>query len=342
MKNARLVVMMLLCSVTLLWAQPAGEKEAPSILETLGREAARLEPWVSSNVARAFLSSVQRLPAPRSRTILQDTQSGRFHSKNDVKAMDREQRATLEKKVLEPATYYTTRYGTPLAYSRVVDLLGRHGLVSLAGQRILDFGYGGIGHLKLMAFEGADVVGVDVDSYLAALYSAEGDQGKHANPDGPDGSIRLLEGQWPAEPEMRAAVGTGYDVFLSKNTLKRGYIHPERHADPARLVQLGVEDEAFVRNLYEILKPGGVAAFYNLSPAQNPPDKPYLPWADGRCPFAKELLESSGFEILAYDQDDTAAAREMARLLGWDELGMDLDNGLFGHVTLIRKSAKSD
>ena len=58
--------------------------------------------------------------------------------------------------------------------------------------------------------------------------------------------------------------------------------------------------------------------------------------------FPRKLLEQTGFETLLYDKDDTAAAREMGRLLGWGDLGMNLETGLFGHVTLLRKSESTD
>jgi hypothetical protein len=339
-------VAVVLCCLGVAQAQSpqrdARSVEAPGILQTLRDEAERLRPWVSSELAGSFLGAVGRLPSPRARTILLDPETRRYYSKPEVSRMGGKQRAKLEKKVLEPAAYYTTKYGSPLAYSRVVDLLGKAGMSSFSGKRIMDFGYGSIGHLKLMAFQGGDVVGVDVDSYLTALYSADGDQGAQKNAEGPDGNLRLVEGHWPGDDGVRKTVGKGYDLFLSKNTLKRGYIHPEREADPARLVHLEVDDEVFVRSVYDLLNPGGLAAIYNLSPAQNPPDKPYIPWADGRCPFPRKLLEQAGFEVLSYDKDDTAAAREMARLLGWGELGMDLETGLFGHITLLRRPEAKD
>ncbi|MHC5002251.1 MAG: hypothetical protein ACYTJ0_03935, partial [Planctomycetota bacterium] len=108
-------------------------------------------------------------------------------------------------------------------------------------------------------------------------------------------------------------------------------------------VHLGVDDEAYVRALHDVLNPGGIAVIYNLAPAQNPPDQPYLPWADGRCPFDRALLESLGFEVVELDRDDGEAARAHARALGWDVprdqggSGMDLDNDLFAHYTILRK-----
>jgi hypothetical protein len=134
-------------------------------------------------------------------------------------------------------------------------------------------------------------------------------------------------------------VGDGYDLFLSKNVLKRGYIHPEKPVPDRQRVDLGVGDEAFVRALYSLLKPGGIVLIYNLSPAQNPPDKPYIPWADGRCPFDRSVWKAAGFHIVEFDRDDSPVARKMAHALGWDtgEHPMNLEKDLFAHYTLAEK-----
>ena len=59
------------------------------------------------------------------------------------------------------------------------------------------------------------------------------DQGKASAIDhGPAGGITLHCGRWPAERSIVRDVGTRYDIITSKNTLKRGYIHPSRPADP--------------------------------------------------------------------------------------------------------------
>ncbi len=149
----------------------------------------------------------------------------------------------------------------------------------------------------------------------------------------------MLIGSFPADAGVRDAVGGGYDLFLSKNVLKRGYIHPERPAEEKHIIKLGVDDETFVRTIYGMLVPGGRALIYNLAPAQAPPDKPYITWADGRCPFARELWEKAGFKVIEFDRDDTPAARAMGHTLGWDEGEdkMDLERDLFGTYTLVEK-----
>jgi hypothetical protein len=94
-----------------------------------------------------------------------------------------------------------------------------------------------------------------------------------------------------------------------------------------------------VATLARTVKPGGLVMIYNLCPAPAPPGKPYIPWADGRCPFERALLEKSGFEVLVLDRDDSSAARRMAHALGWDagERPMDLEKDLFATYTLLRR-----
>ncbi len=145
---------------------------------------------------------------------------------------------------VDESFYYTTKYGSPLAYTRPLDLLGQSGLEDVSGRKVLDFGYGTVGHLRLLAGLGADVNAVDVDPLLRALYSAPEDQGLVKSRTGRDGRIRLIDGRFPADETVRTSVGGNYDLIISKNTLKRGYVHPERPVEPRRLLNLGVEDAA--------------------------------------------------------------------------------------------------
>jgi hypothetical protein len=209
----------------------------------------------------------------------------------------------------------------------------------VSGKRIADFGYGTIGHLKLLGVLGADVVGIEVDPLLNKLYSVAGDQGEVKGRDGRAGRVTLVHGSFPAEPAVAARVGASLDLFLSKNTLKNGYVHPEKPVNPRMLVHLGVDDSTYVRELWQRVRPGGYVMIYNLCPAPAPPDKPYIPWADGRCPFPRALWEAAGFRVLEFDKDDTAFARTMGRALGWDrgESPMDLENDLFATYTMVVK-----
>jgi hypothetical protein len=78
---------------------------------------------------------------------------------------------------------------------------------------------------------------------------------------------------------------------------------------------------------------------YNICPAPAKTGEKYIPWADGRSPFPKEMWESAGFKVFTFDHDDSPAVRVMGRALGWDqgEGAMDLENDLFGVYTLVEK-----
>jgi hypothetical protein len=314
-------------------------KAEPQGRELLRKEAAAVQPIVITRLGREFLAGVTDLPAIEPRIVFRDETTREYYSPRQAAAMDSESRAKLAEKELDETFYYNTKYGTPLAYVRAFDLVANARLEDVAGKRILDFGYGGVGQLRLLAMMGADVVGVEIDSLQPALYREPSDQGAIKGRTGRDGRITLVNGRFPADEAVTRAVGNGYDLFISKNTLKNGYLHPERPVDKRMLVDLGVDDGAFVRKLFEIVRPGGLVLIYNICPAPAPPDKPYIPWADGRCPFPKTMCESTGFRVLAYDQDDTPAARSMATLLGWGEGddGMDLEKDLFAMYTLLQK-----
>ncbi|MBK7141704.1 MAG: hypothetical protein IPH75_06470 [bacterium] len=191
-----------------------------------------------------------------------------------------------------------------------------------------------------MASCGANVTGIEVDPLLKLLYAQPADAGYIARArvagQGAPGHLTLAFGSFPADSATRATVGDGYDLFISKNTLKHGYIHPEREVDPRMLVQLGVTDSAYVKTIYDLLKPGGYFMIYNLHPKLSGPDEKYVPWSDGRCPFTQELLEKTGFTVLGYDVDDTEPAREMGKYFGWDK-EMDYAKDMYGQYTLVKK-----
>jgi hypothetical protein len=166
---------------------------------------------------------------------------------------------------------------------------------------------------------------------LATLYSGPEDQGSAGK-----GRVALAIGRYPADEAVRARVGGGLDLFLSKNTLKRGYVHPDSGRAP---IDLGMGAAAFLKTLHAALKPGGYVLIYNLGPAPSPPGQPYKAMADIRTPFSRADWEAAGFRVEALDRDDTGAARAMAAALGWDKGAgaMDLQKDLFATYTLARR-----
>ncbi len=320
---------------------PAPAPAAPAKESTVARiqaEARAVAPLVKSAFVKELLAATADLPREAPRRLWHDLRKTRFYREADLGKLGEAARRELYAEDYDEEFFYDTKYGTPIAYARPLDVLAL-GKGDLAGKRVLDFGFGGIGQLRLLASLGARVTGVEIDSVQQALYAWPGDQGAIHGRLGQDGELRLLFGQFPAERAVTQAVGGGYDLFISKNVLKRGYVHPERFAEEKRLVHLGVDDETFVRTLYGILVPGGRALIYNLAPAQAPLDKPYIPWADGRCPFAREIWEKVGFHVIDFDRDDTPAGRAMGHALEWDkgEDAWDVDHDLFATYTLVEK-----
>lgn len=336
-------------------ARPATAAEitsSPTLLR-LASEAALLQPVAQSDLTRRFLGATNALPkiAPRSAYVNEITRE--YFSATARAALPDARKTALSEVQLDEYRYYFTKYGSPLAYLRALEFANDKNLIDVAGKRILDFGYGSIGHLRLLASLGAQVTGIDPDSYLAALYSDAADQGAVAlaanasrRSRGSPGSITLVKGYWPRDAKIVEQAGRGYDLILSKNTLKRGYVKPERKVDDKRqLVDLGVSDQVFLTTIFNTLAPGGKLVIYNLHPKPASPKEKYKPFADGRSPFSREQYEKAGLNVVAFDSEDHIAARKIGRLLKWDqnekgETIDDLDSNLFALVTVVTRPAQ--
>jgi len=314
----------------------------PRAVEQVRADARAMAALVESDLARSFLGAAEDLPEIEGeRIVYWDGANRRALSEDEAATLDEEALGAFEKREYGESFYYNTAYGTPIAYGRAIDLAGTRGVASVDGKRILDFGFGGIGHLRLLASLGADCVGLEVFELLEKFYTEPGDTGDIPRAAvagaGDPGSITLLFGEFPKDGAITAAVGRGFDLILSKNTLKRGYIHPEREANPRFLIDLGVSDEVYLQAMYDALNPGGVFIVYNIYPKQASPEEQYIPWATGGFPFDRALTESVGFRVLDWDVDDSEAMRAMAGALGWAER-MDLGS-VFGMYTIIQKPA---
>ena len=334
----------------------------PSPVEMIRREASKLQSLAVSEDVKRFLMATTWLPDPGEPITVyekpanpNDPTSRRVYlTETDWNDLAPAEKAEFQAKAYDGYFFYTTRYGSPLAYLRPIEVLCaqiqrekpelRN---ALREKKILDFGFGGYGQLHLLASIGCYVTGVEVDPLLKILYERPDrpELSGVIEPSGMDdrkpgpGSLTFAWGQWPADAKTVEQVGTGYDIFISKNTLKRGYVVPERETDPRRLVQLGVERQQFVNEVARILNPGGYMLIYNICPKPSTPDEPYKPWGDGRSPFDREMFEVAGFEVIAFDQDDRAEMRKVAEGLAWNAGNnpMDLDNDFFVLYTLVRK-----
>ncbi len=337
-------------------SRPAPTREAPSqratgsaVQQQLSNEAAALAPLATTSLGKNFLAAADKLPNVPTRTVYRDDNTREYFSPAEAAALSEERRKKLATIELDEYRYYYTKYGSPLAYVRALDLAAMNGVGDVARTNILDFGYGSIGHLKLLASLGANVVGVDPDSYLDALYSQPSDQGGVGSARGvfrgTSGSITLAHGRWPttAEVAKKVAGQAPYQLIISKNTLKRGYLKPERKAPKNQLIELGVSDEQFLKTVHQSLAPNGLLVIYNLAPKQAPADKAYLPHADPRSPFSAEQFSRAGLEVVAFNVEDHDFVRQMGTALGWDkndkgEVVNDLNTNLFAMYTIVKRT----
>ncbi|MHC5114076.1 MAG: methyltransferase domain-containing protein [Planctomycetota bacterium] len=295
----------------------------------LALESELLRPLVRTDAARALLDAVPELPAATPTTVYYRPGGGYLapaFTRAEYEALDADEQSGLREVAVDTERYYSTFYGSPLVSVRAFDLAAQHGIESYDGRRVLDFGFGSIGQLRLLAACGADVTGTEVMPLLKAIYAAEREP-------------RMVFGRWPAEDDVVRRVGRGYDLFVSKNTIKRGYVNPVEEVDPKQRLDFGVEQGVFLDRLHDLLNPGGLALIYNIGGAPRRPDGSYNPAADIASPWPVETYERHGFQVVAIDVDDSETIRAYARALGWDkgDNPMDLENALFARFTLLRR-----
>ena len=324
--------------LSLLLQTSASEPPRPAPTEQMVKEAAAMAEQAPSAFAQGLLKGYSCLQPGKPMAVYYNKDTRSALSEAQAAGMTEEQLKGYAKRDIDDAYFYFTRYGTPVAFVRPVEILGQAGVKGPEGLKLVDFGFGSIGQLRALASMGADVTGIEVDPILPIIYAGEVGKVSKCVAAGStrDGSIALAFGQFPKDPAIVKQVGAGYDLFISKNTLKRGYIHPEQDVDPRMLVHLDVDDETYCRAVFDALKPGGSFLIYNLCPAPAAAGEKYIPWADGRSPFTAETYQKVGFKVVAIDVDDTPAARKMAKTLGWgtDE---EIEKGIFGIYTLVQR-----
>ncbi len=329
-------------------ASPAEGADDPA-LAALREEALRLLEVTETEPARELLRAVPLLPPVAPTTVHYRGSHGPeavAYTRAEFEALPEAERAGLTALEVDTQRYYQTFYGSPLAAVRAFDLAASHGFAAgpagLAGRRVLEYGFGSVGQLRLLASCGAEAVGLEVMPLLRAIYAAPGAQGAVEGPGGRRGSVKLVFGRWPAEPAAALEVGMGFDLVLSKNTLKRGYVAPRFPVDPRQRLDLGVTAEAFLERLREVLAPGGLVLIYNLGSGAAGEGALYDPSADIESPWTREDYAAHGFEVLAFDEDDGEGARACGRALGWFGAGSQGsedtgDEALSARFTLLRR-----
>lgn len=318
--------------LTLTAVQPEGFVDYE--LRPIRAEAEALRPLVTSDELGLFLDEVTNLQPiiPRSVYYRMGADPAAYRS-DEMDSVSDEEKGTLRSYDITTSNYYSTFYGSTLVYARPLDLVIEAGLGTFDDTKIVDMGYGAIMHLKLLGFCGADVTGIEIMPILRAMYSHEGDQGEVTGASGRTGSVRLVHGYWPAGDGIKEDVGDGYDLFISRNTLKRGYVNPQHPIADRQRVKLGVSDDAFLATLHETVAPGGFVVIYNIGLGEAGEGESYNPAADIANPWPQEAWEGAGFEIVAFDVNDDEMTRHIAKALKQD---LDLER-LHGQYTIARR-----
>lgn len=326
-----------------------GPPPAPKGSAKVRADAATLLPMFPEGTAKRFMEAatqVQAVPAVGPRVLAYKKSTKEWLTLEEAEKLPFAEKANWAETTIEESQFYETKYGSPLVYARVLEIANKFGMsldpLPAAPASVLDFGYGTIGHLQIMGAIGIETTGIDVDPFLEKLYALERAAGRIACLDARTSvALHLLRGQWPAEQplveQVRAIRPQGFDLITSKNTLKNGYLHPTQPVDEKKLVKLGVSDIAFVQSTYEALRPGGLFIIYNISPRPSTGNEPYKPWADGRCPFSKEMLQRAGFEVLDFDVVDDAAAESIFKALGYPIADASGQKDLFALYTVCRR-----
>ena len=318
----------------------ATSQPASPFLERLRAEADAIAPTAQTGAVREWLGASSRLTPITPRSIWFRTEPRSVLSQSQFEALPEPERGTYTERAITEDNYYATNYGTPLCYARALDYAAAAlGLETFNGARILDYGYGQIGQLRMLAACGAEAVGVDPAPGLGARYSLPEDQGPYppmSGGDGPRGSVAIVTGLWPGTPDVASAVGGGYDAIIARNVLKHGYVHPIVESPPGSRIDLSCSDEEFLRATFQALKPGGVWVVYNLG-GPRLRNGAYDPSADINCPWTRADLEAAGFEVVHFDLDDSAPTRVHALAFGWATPEDPVDAQWFSLVTVLRR-----
>ncbi len=288
------------------------------VLPELRRLAKQLEPTITSPWVKQWLRSTEGLTSVPPKTW--------YCSKEPRQCFVASPAFPgAEPRVADDEFVYT-RISDPLGYARAFEIAAAAGFQP-SGKRVLDFGYGNLGQLLMLASLGADVHGVEVDPLLVAGTRAlVGKRGK--------GSVKLHDGFFASDERVVKEIGGGYDLWISKNTLKRGYVHPAEPPGAKAQVDLGLDDAKLLALIHSQLNKGGLFFIYNIGGA---PQQPYKPMTDIRSPYSKETLLAAGFEVLAFEQDDTKPCKVMAKALEWAKDWPAVDSELHASYTLLRR-----
>ncbi|MFI4898281.1 MAG: hypothetical protein ACIARR_10695 [Phycisphaerales bacterium JB059] len=325
-------------------AEPVEEKprvRKSRVVRRFEMEAEGLLPLMTSEATKEFLDQVSLLHnVPIRRIFVRQGPVPEAVAEAEFHMLPEEIKDALRPVEIDTTKYYQTIYGSPLAYARPLDLVAAHaGWESFENKKILDFGYGQVGQLRMLAQCGADVTGIEASSMIAAMYTLPGDTGEFTGTTDKTGRLSLYQGYWPAGKFARENVGTGYDLIMARNVLRKGPMDLENpDVRPELRVRLRVTPELFIARMNEALNMGGYAIVYNIGGA-GPELWDQFPASDFSCPFTREQWEAAGFEVIADNTMDSEPMRAVGKAIFLDRgpNGISLETQMYAAYTLVKK-----
>ena len=287
-------------------------------------------------LARSFVQQLENLPPVSDRTLYRDVTTGKFYRPNQLSVLDETVRARLEAVTVNEHRYYASE--SPLTYIGPLLQMSALGAENLKGRKILDYGYGAIGHLQMLTSMGAEMHGLEISAMREALYTAE-------DRVVPAGRVSLHHGYFPSDAKVVTALGQDFDWVVARNVLKRRLLEPQG-TDGAE-VELGVSHRAFAAAMFRLLSSGGHVLIYNSEYLKAPANTEEADVTRGvQCAIARQGWLDAGFEIVEFDRNDDGPARELARALLWNKPsqgkpGLDLKR-LVARVTLLRRPTPTE
>ncbi|MFG0256963.1 MAG: hypothetical protein ACF8GE_03580 [Phycisphaerales bacterium JB043] len=262
-----------------------------------------------------------------------------------------------------PGHRYDRMQHVPLAYFCALDMVRELGVDMLDGMRITDSGFGSVENLHVLASAGADVVGIQTEGAMDGPVHARIELGQipraESVAEGDGGTLTIKTGTYPTSDEIIELAGGQIDLFVSKNSLRRGYFPAIPDPTPCRyfrgsasiiigddpykdlplcVTEFVPKDAEYLQTVYDALAPGGLFLVYNLYIDRGDREEMWVrPDGVGECQFDLEMVIRAGFEIISWNQDDSAHARTMQEALREYETGCRPSEEYSAMATILRK-----
>ena len=312
---------------------PEQFSERADMIKALADRIELARPWMQTPSGQAMIEAAGELP-PRIRRWRWSTRGfgERTYTMDQYDNVDAEQKKLLDFFGISEFIYYagwTT--DAPFVEFRAFDLAFVGSPLAqpeqLAGARILLVDPGVITPAWTLARLGAHVTVASSSQRFRAIYNAPSDRGPVRNiAGGPDGSVTIVDTNWPAEAPGLAGP---FDLIVAVSTLNVGRVDPtpaqSRAAAPPNAIKpLGMSPDQAARRCADALAPGGRIVLYNWgTPAR--PNNNQTAEGDVRPAIRPDHARAAGLVPAALASDASVFTRMLGNRAGMTNLRRQID-----------------